>query len=138
MPLVHVDVPEAVTEETRHLIGDVVYDALRSELSAPRTTASSSSPATAAPACRSPLTTWASNAARKRSSSRSRSTRGAQSTSSALSMPRLPMVCTSASASAARTSSSTLSRCRRRTGRLATGLPSTPLPTLDLVAAKGA
>ena len=58
MPLVRVDVPEAVTEETRHLIGDVVYDALRSELSAPRTTASSSSPATAAPACRSPLTTW--------------------------------------------------------------------------------
>ena len=35
MPLVRVDVPEAVTEETRRLIGDVVYDALRSELSVP-------------------------------------------------------------------------------------------------------
>ena len=35
MPLVRVDVAEAMTEDTRHLIADVVYDALRSELNVP-------------------------------------------------------------------------------------------------------
>src|ERR1700729_1000836 len=35
MPVVRVDVPEAVTDETRRLIGDVVYDALRSEFNVP-------------------------------------------------------------------------------------------------------